>query len=85
MLHTSNQTRITSVHLCLDSVLKLEPAFKKLLERKDQPDFPAGLKKAEAWTTLADLGSRTFWAQLEALCKLYPGCQLSQNNELMVS
>lgn len=69
-LQTSNHTRITSVHYCLESVLKLEGAFKKLLDRKNDNDFPPTLKEPQKRWLLELLDSRRFWAQLEALCKL---------------
>ena len=69
-LKTSNQTRITSVHMCLESVLRLEEAFKRFLKLRDTPGFPAGLNKPEKRELLATLEDRTFWCKLEALCKL---------------
>ena len=76
-LQTSNQTRITSVHMCLESVLRLEPALKLLCQDKDQPGFPEGLNKVDGKAAAAgkrpivvELQDRTFWANLEALCQL---------------
>jgi hypothetical protein len=69
-LQTSNQTRITSVHMCLESMLKLETAFKALLQRKDDPAFPPTLLERKRSWVLERLGSRTFWVKLEELCKV---------------
>jgi hypothetical protein len=71
-LQSSCQTRITSVHYSFESLLTLESAFKKLLEYKDKkdPSFPPTLLEAKKRWLLERLASRTFWSQLECLCKL---------------
>jgi hypothetical protein len=62
-LETSNKTRFTSVHRCLASVAKLEPAFKRMLNKHP--------RLLEGCTVVPGiLNSRLFWTKLEALCKL---------------
>jgi hypothetical protein len=61
MLQSSNQTRMTSVHMCLASVLRLEGAFRSLLQDEDH-----GIR-SEIIDILNDIN---FWRELQLLNKI---------------
>jgi hypothetical protein len=61
-LQSSNKTRMTSVHICLESIRDNKMAFQVLLHR--HPDV---IKKDAVVATLRD---NEFWGGLEALCNL---------------
>lgn len=60
-LKSSNKTRFTSVHLCLDSVMRLESALHILAGR------PGLVKNADVVATIRDL---SFWRKLKVLCDI---------------
>ncbi len=62
-LKTSNQTRLTSVAICLESVLAMEDAFSRLL--REQPDILESQQEVEQLVS-----DRQFCSELKALCKV---------------
>ncbi len=56
-LRSPNKTRFTSVHMCLESLIKLEPAFGMLLRQQPKvldhkPEIKACLENREWWIRL---------------------------------
>lgn len=64
-LHTSNKTRFTSVHDCLQSVLDNERPLQAVVAR--HPDAFAAPRRGAA-DPKAIIQSRGFWSKLETLC-----------------
>lgn len=63
-LKTSNQTRLTSTHLCLQSVLKLQPAFATYLTKAEQDPDLLPASQAAVRETLEDF---QFWAKVKVM------------------
>jgi hypothetical protein len=66
-LVSSNKTRLTSVHLCIQSLIQLQPAFSEYLElaKTDSSLMPA--TQQELQEALSDFD---WWAKLQKLNKL---------------
>jgi hypothetical protein len=62
-LKTSNQTRLTSVAICLESVLAMQDAFSRLL--REHPDILESQQEVEELVS-----DRQYFTDLKALCKV---------------